>query len=202
VLSASALAAARISALRMFKKVVPSTLERGQYDGYKSEPGVDPNSDTETFAGLKLDANGVPVYFWSGKALDSKTTEVCLDLKRLPRSLAKKYGLPANKGGELRLIIDDSDGPAPRFVLKIDGKQVEIPKPAGFSDLSAYSRVILLGMEGDNTGSPTMDEPIETWRILSPAVDAIKQHKVAKPFGYHRGVDGEEMAELHWGKTT
>lgn len=58
----------------------------GQYEGYRSEPYVNPNSTTETYAALKLFVDhphwyGVPFYIESGKALERKTTEVRIILK-------------------------------------------------------------------------------------------------------------------------
>lgn len=199
LISAASISAARAKALSKFKQVLLSKLTRGQYEGYRSEPGVNPSSDTETFAGLQLFSRmgrwrGVPIQFWSGKALDRKVTEVVLELKRVPRGLAKRYQLPTGTGGELRLIIDDSNGPTPRFCLTVGGKQVDLAKPEGFSDMSAYSRVILLAMEGDKTGSPTIKEPIQAWRILKPAVDAQAGHDLPAPFDYARGLSGEGLA--------
>jgi glucose-6-phosphate 1-dehydrogenase len=63
---------------------------RGQYDGYRSAPGVDSGSTVETYAAVKLMIDnwrwsGVPVYIRSGKELAATATEVFIELRRPPR---------------------------------------------------------------------------------------------------------------------
>src|SRR5258708_17335921 len=77
---------------------------RGQYEagavddevvlGYRQEPGVRPESTTETFAALKVDIDnwrwhGVPFYLRSGKRLASRVTEINLQFKNVPTSIFK-----------------------------------------------------------------------------------------------------------------
>jgi glucose-6-phosphate 1-dehydrogenase len=62
---------------------------RGQYEGYHKEPGVPPNSPTETFAALRLTIDnwrwqGVPFYLLSGKAMARKVTEVIVRFRSPP----------------------------------------------------------------------------------------------------------------------
>jgi hypothetical protein len=70
---------------------------RGQYRGYRSEPGVAPDSRVETFAAMRLNIeswrwDGVPIFIRAGKRLPVTTTEVLVNLKKPP---LKNLGLAA-----------------------------------------------------------------------------------------------------------
>ena len=74
------------------RPVVPDDLVRGQYDGYRQEPGVAKDSDVETFCALKLFIDswrwdGVPWYLRSGKFLAETAAEVLVQLKPPPQRL-------------------------------------------------------------------------------------------------------------------
>jgi len=84
--------AMRAEKLRLFRAVRPldpATVVRGQFRGYRDEPGVAPDSNVETFAALCLYVDtwrweGVPFYIRTGKCLPVTTTEVIVDLKTPP----------------------------------------------------------------------------------------------------------------------
>ena len=68
----------------------PAHYVRGQYDGYRSIEGVQPDSQTETFAALRLEIDnwrwaGVPFFIRAGKALPVRDTEIRVIFKRPPR---------------------------------------------------------------------------------------------------------------------
>lgn len=78
-----------LTALRPFE---PDNLIRGQYDGYRDEAGVDPDSDTETYVALRTEIDswrwaGVPWYIRAGKGLPVTVTEAVVEFKRPPRPL-------------------------------------------------------------------------------------------------------------------
>ncbi|MCA1709986.1 MAG: glucose-6-phosphate dehydrogenase, partial [Actinobacteria bacterium] len=69
-----------------------SIASRGQYEGYRDEPDVDPRSSTETFVAMKLLVDdwrwaGVPFYLRTGKKLPSKATEIAIEFQRVPHLL-------------------------------------------------------------------------------------------------------------------
>jgi glucose-6-phosphate 1-dehydrogenase len=78
---------------RLFKAIVPlqpGDVVRGQFEGYLSVPGVNPNSSVETFVAVKLAIDnwrwaGVPIFIRCGKMLPVTTTEVMVQFKRPPR---------------------------------------------------------------------------------------------------------------------
>ena len=71
----------------------PARYVRGQYDGYLAVPGVKPDSQTETFAALRLEIDnwrwsGVPFFIRAGKALKERVTEVRVVFKQPPKHLS------------------------------------------------------------------------------------------------------------------
>ncbi len=77
----------------------PSDVARGQFRGYRHEPGVAVDSQVETFAAVRLQINndrwaGVPFYVRAGKCLPVTATEVLVRFKRAPRPVLDEAGLP------------------------------------------------------------------------------------------------------------
>src|SRR6478609_3964148 len=80
----------RAEVFRAIPAIDPAHYIRGQYDGYQSIKGVRPDSQTETFAALKLEIDnwrwaGVPFFIRAGKALPVRATEIRVFFKRPPK---------------------------------------------------------------------------------------------------------------------
>jgi glucose-6-phosphate 1-dehydrogenase len=100
--------------LRAFRPLDPAELVRGQYDGYRREAGVAPDSDVETYCALRLHIDswrwsGVPWYLRSGKALAASATEVLVKLRAPPVEL-----------------FDDAGGAPPNYVRFTLGPRASI----------------------------------------------------------------------------
>ncbi|HEV2391955.1 MAG TPA: glucose-6-phosphate dehydrogenase [Verrucomicrobiae bacterium] len=169
--------------VKVLKAVAPldaKSLVRGQFKGYRNEPGVAPDSKVETFAALKLHIDswrwrGVPFYIRSGKCLAVTCTEILVRL-RLPPTMYKQYNLESNY---VRLRI------SPDIVLAF-GLNVTSPVDETKSVLSellasrhpfakemdAYERVLSDAMCGDATLFAREDYVEEAWRIVDPALKA------------------------------
>ena len=81
------------------RPIEPDALVRGQYVGYRDEPGVDPLSTVETFAAARLEIDswrwaGVPWYVRVGKAMAQSATEAVIELREPPRMLFDESGGP------------------------------------------------------------------------------------------------------------
>src|SRR4029079_7032888 len=79
----------QVKVFRAIQPLSPHDLVRGQFRGYRSEPGVSPDSQVETFAALRLNIesgrwDGVPFFIRAGKCLPVTTTEVMVTLRRPP----------------------------------------------------------------------------------------------------------------------
>jgi glucose-6-phosphate 1-dehydrogenase len=169
--------------VKVLKAMVPldaKNLVRGQFRGYRTEPGVAPDSKVETFAALKLHIDswrwrGVPFYIRAGKCLAVTCTEILVRL-RLPPTMYKHYDLESNY---VRLRI------SPDVVLAF-GFNVTSPINESQSLLSellasrhpcakemdAYERVLGDAISGDATLFAREDYVEEAWRIVDPTLKA------------------------------
>ena len=193
--------------LKAVSPLDPKNLVRGQFRGYRNEPGVAPDSKVETFAALKLHIDswrwrGVPFFIRAGKCLAVTCTEIMVRL-RLPPTMFKHYDLESNY---VRLRI------SPDVVLAF-GFNVTSPVEESQSLLSellasrhpcaremdAYERVLGDAMSGDATLFAREDYVEEAWRIVDPALKAgtpvydydpqtwgpAEAERVAPPGGWH-----------------
>ena len=93
---------------RQIKPLAPPDLVRGQFGGYRDEPGVATGSTVETYAALRLEIDswrwaGVPFFIRAGKCLPLSTTEVVVELKRPPVTK-----LAPGKGNYVRFQLSPS----------------------------------------------------------------------------------------------
>ena len=98
--------------------------------GYREEPGVDPNSSTETFVALKLQFDnwrwsGVPFYIRSGKRLQKRITEIAIQFKEVPQRLFDESDAPLQPN-VLVIRIQPNEGISLRFGAKLPGQAMRI----------------------------------------------------------------------------
>jgi glucose-6-phosphate 1-dehydrogenase len=164
---------------------------RAQYDrgailghpvpAYREEPGVAPDSTTETYAALRLGLGnwrwaGVPFYLRSGKRLAKRVSEIAIQF-RLPPHLvlgARARDLPPNS---LVLRIQPDEGIALRFGAKLPVQDFEL-RPVtmdfrygtsfGIATPEAYERLLLDAMRGDATLFARADWVEAAWEVLAP----------------------------------
>jgi glucose-6-phosphate 1-dehydrogenase len=152
--------------------------------GYLQEPDVPSDSNTETFAALRLEVDnwrwaGVPFYLRTGKRLARKVTEVAVTLKPVPHLAFKQEGSLGVRPNQLILTMQPNEGVSLSLGAKIPGTRMRI-RPVymeflyGTSFLSqspeAYERLITDAMRGDATLFTRNDEVEAQWRICDPIV--------------------------------
>ena len=166
----------------------PRDVVRGQYAGYRSEDGVDPESDTETFIALKYWIDnwrwaGVPFFLRTGKRLAEGQRIISIAFREPPKSM-----FPAGSGvgaqGPDHLTFDLAD--ASKMSLSFYGKR---PGPGMRLDklslqfamhdtgligdvLEAYERLILDAMRGDHTLFTTAEGIERLWEVSMPLLEA------------------------------
>lgn len=166
----------KVKVLKAIATIGEKDVIRGQFKGYLSEPGVKPNSKTETYAAMKLAINsprweGVPVYIQAGKNLPITCTELVVRLKHIPTA----YSHLAISSNYVRMRI--SPDVRVGFGMlnmaagdKMEASRVELggtPNPfAGEKD--AYETVLTDAMDGDATVFARQDYVEEAWRIVDP----------------------------------
>ena len=166
----------KVKVLKAVPPLEAKHVVRGQFRGFLSEPGVTPDSNTETFAALRLDIEsprwqGVPFFVRAGKNLPVTCTEIMVRFRRAPNV----YSDLATAPNYLRFRIS----PAVQFaigmlVMADDERMIGAPKelegtPTPISDeKDAYERVLTDAIEGDATLFARQDYVEEAWRIVDP----------------------------------
>ena len=159
-------------------------LVRGQYRGYRDEPGVAADSTVETFSAMKFEIDswrwaGVPFYARSGKALAASATEAVIELKEPPRMLFDEAGGPVPARNLVRLRLGKRDGVTFTLQAKtpgphLDSQEVDISVDfaAALGDRrDAYERLLDDALEGNPRRFARQDVVEHTWRIVQPALD-------------------------------
>jgi glucose-6-phosphate 1-dehydrogenase len=173
---------------RSMLPIQPGDVVRGQYNGYRSEDGVDPESETETFIALKCFIDnwrwaGVPFFLRTGKRLAEGQRIISIAFREPPKSM-----FPAGSGvgaqGPDHLTFDLAD--ASKMSLSFYGKR---PGPGMRLDklslqfamhdtgligevLEAYERLILDAMRGDHTLFNTAEGIERLWEVSIPLLES------------------------------
>ncbi|MCC7119906.1 MAG: glucose-6-phosphate dehydrogenase [Anaerolineales bacterium] len=192
----------KVKVFRAMRPLAPQDLVRGQYAGYRHEPGVAKDSDVETFCALRLFIDswrwaGVPWYLRSGKYLAQKVNEVRVELKPPPQKLFDDSPTLSGQSNYLRfqLAPHSSIGLAARVKKKgkeFVGDQKElfvIEEEPG--EQSPYERLLGDAISGDRTLFTREDASEAAWSIVEPV---LKTHPRALP--YKRGSWGPKAAEI------
>jgi len=171
----------------LFRSIVegdPAHYVRGQYDGYRSVPGVAPDSTTETFAALRLEIENwrwsdVPIFIRAGKNLAVTQTELRLVFKTPPKL---GFGLrgATTEPDQLVIRIDPRCG----IRLKLEAHHAgtarviqPIHLDMEFADQGGpgptpYEVLLLAAMRGETLRFTRQDAVDEQWRIMQPLLDA------------------------------
>jgi glucose-6-phosphate 1-dehydrogenase len=180
----------RVEVFRAIPSVDPKHYVRGQYDGYRSVEGVSPNSQTETFAALRLEIDnwrwsGVPFFIRAGKALPVRATEIRVVFKRPPKLSFTRHmpdpdelilRIDPNPGADLVIQAKEPGADTTRTVdlsLIFSEELGEAPEP--------YERLLSDAMRGDASHFAREDAVEETWRIVQPLLDAPAPAEPYKP---------------------
>jgi glucose-6-phosphate 1-dehydrogenase len=165
----------QVKVFRTIEPLEPANLVRGQFRGYRNEPGVAPDSKVETYAAVRLHIDtwrwaGVPFFIRAGKCLPTTTTEVIVYLKRPPLRLLAK-GSP----NYLRFRLSPDVVIALGARIKHPGEKM-IGEPtelslvyhSGGDQMDAYERLLGDAMMGDATLFAREDEVEVAWAVVDP----------------------------------
>ena len=174
----------RDAKLHMFRAIPdadPSRYVRGQYEGYREIEGVGPDSETETFAALRLEIenwrwSGVPFFIRAGKKLAEKVTEVRVILQNPPA--VGIGGRPTPETDEIVIRIDPDPGACILLEAKQPGQEAlrRVHLDLLFREQfggqpGPYERLLSDALVGDQQRFAREDSVIETWRIVQPLID-------------------------------
>ncbi|MCC7549465.1 MAG: glucose-6-phosphate dehydrogenase [Burkholderiales bacterium] len=178
---ATALRDETVKVFRGIRPLVPEDLVRGQYEGYRSEDGVAPDSRVETFAAVRLHLDSwrwadVPILIRAGKRLAASATEVLVQLKRPPQQVFGPAGVAAANYLRFRLGPDRvaiAIGASTKHAgTAMAGDPVELYVCDDHGpEMSAYERLIGDALKGDPTLFAREDGVEAAWRIVDPILN-------------------------------
>jgi glucose-6-phosphate 1-dehydrogenase len=170
----------KVKVLKAMPPLTAKNLVRGQFRGYRKEPGVAADSKMETFAALRLDIDswrwkGVPFYIRAGKCLPVTCTEVVVRL-RLPPTMYEGYDLKANYvrlriSPDITIAMGGNAVAAQSETESVSAEMLASRHP-GSQEMDAYERVLGDAMAGDPTLFAREDNVEEAWRIVDPVIKA------------------------------
>lgn len=196
---------------------IPQLAVRGQYGpgfvagqpvpGYREEPGVAPDSLTETYVALKLFIDSwrwadVPFYLRTGKRLTRRVSEIAVHFRRPPLKLFGAEMQPA-EANVLALRIQPDEGISLRFAVKLPGLQLEV-RPVSMDFLygttfgrtpEAYERLLLDAMLGDPTLFTRSDEVEAAWEYTTQILRGWEAEPPPQFPNYQAGTWGPDAAQ-------
>ncbi|MQA74615.1 MAG: glucose-6-phosphate dehydrogenase [Solirubrobacterales bacterium] len=173
---------------RSLKPIDAGRVVRGQYEGYRSEPGVAGDSQTETFVALECEVDnwrwsGVPFYLRTGKRMAESARIISIAFREPPRSMFPDgCGVGEYGPDHLTFDLDESSRLSLSFYGKRPGPGMTLDKASmQFSlqdvdrekdTLEAYERLIRDAMAGDHTLFTTADGIERLWEISTPLLES------------------------------
>jgi glucose-6-phosphate 1-dehydrogenase len=214
-LSAKSLRAEKLKVYEALKPIDVRHVVRGQYEGYRSEPGVAADSQTETMVAVRAEVDnwrwhGVPFFLRSGKAMGASRQIIVLGFQPPPLRMFPAHRKDAPYGRQNEIEIDFADPGAIKtyFLAKVPGAELSLGNAemgfyyknsfAASHALEGYEHLILLAMVGDQSLFTSSDGIERVWEISEPL---LKDPPLVEP--YPVGSWGPEsvkrlIAPYHW----
>jgi glucose-6-phosphate 1-dehydrogenase len=204
--------------LKLFHTVRPLDVRhvvRGQYEGYRSEPGIAAGSQTDTMVALRAEVDnwrwqGVPFFLRSGKSMGASRQVITLGFHQPPMRMfpARRRDVPAGRRNELVIDFADPGSIAVEFLAKVPGPEMSLGRAEmvfSYKDsftsanaLEGYERLILDAMLGDQSLFTSSAGIERLWEISAPL---LENPPPVEP--YDRGSWGPQsvdklIAPYHW----
>ncbi len=213
-LAPMAIAEEKSKVFRSLQPIDPARVVRGQYEGYREEPGVDPDSDTETFVALRCEVDnwrwsGVPFYLRTGKRMAEGARIISIAFREPPQSM-----FPAGSGigkygpDHLTFDLDESSRlslsfygkrPGPSMMLEKLSMQFSLVETEQADDtLEAYERLLRDAMNGDHTLFTTARGIERLWELSMPLLDNPPEVQTYAPGSWGPGSIRDLIAPLEW----
>jgi glucose-6-phosphate 1-dehydrogenase len=219
---ADALRDEKVKVIRAIGEMTPQKVRkdvvRGQYGpgwvagkqvpGYRKEPEVDPETETETYVAAHLEVDdwrwsGVPFYLRTGKRLPKRATEIAIQFKEVPHRLFRDSTVEPDPN-LLAIRIQPDEGIMLRFGAKVPGLGIDVRSVnmdftygSAFSVDSpdAYETLILDALLGDASLFTRADEVEGAWGIVTPIIEAWASEPPPAFPNYEAGTWGPEEAD-------
>jgi glucose-6-phosphate 1-dehydrogenase len=180
--------------------------------GFRQEPGVDPDSQTDTYAAVTFFVDnwrwaGVPFYIRSGKRMPKRVTDIAVRFNSAPLALfpgeSEEGGGPVSRPNLLIVRIQPEEGISLRFLSKYPGRGMRLRPVSmdfnygssfGTRSPTAYETLLLDAMIGDATLYTRQDMVEASWRAVQPILDVWAETKFNFP-NYEAGTWGPKEAD-------
>jgi len=183
----------------------PGTIDGKPVPGYREEPNVHPDSQTETYVAVEFHVDnwrwaGVPFYVRAGKRLAKSLTEVAIHFKPTPQALFSRNPNDVHRN-VISLRIQPNEGIALSFGAKKPGQEMRaigVDMNFSYKDAfgtetpAAYETLLLDAMRGDPTLFTRRDEVEAEWRIITPIEEAWRDLPPPQFPNYPAGSEGPE----------
>jgi glucose-6-phosphate 1-dehydrogenase len=182
----------------------------GQYAGYRTEPNVAPDSNTPTYAALKLFIDnwrwqGVPFYIRAGKRLARRITQIAISFQPIPVCLFGRRDVCRSIEKNMLVIrIQPEEGISLHFATKAPGEDLAVG--AATMDFSyaqafespqpeAYEHLLLGCLRGDQSLFARDDGVELQWNFVTPIIDEWESRRSAPVHIYKQGTAGPKEAD-------
>ena len=204
----------KLKVFRSLLPIEPDDVVRGQYEGYRDEPGVAADSDVETFIAARVEVDnwrwaGVPFYLRTGKCMAESARVISIAFREPPKSM-----FPPDAGvggaGPDHLTFDLADTPrlSLSFYGKRPGRGMQLEKasmqfslgetPQHKDALEAYERLIYDAMIGDRTLFTTAEGVERLWEISAPLLEQPSPLRPYAPGSWGPEEIDDLIAPRHW----
>jgi glucose-6-phosphate 1-dehydrogenase len=173
---------------KVFESIAPLRPEDvvfGQYDGYRDEEGVAPDSSTETFAAARVSIDnwrwsGIPFYLRTGKKMPDRRSAVTMAFREPPRRMFEEADDHAFDKDHLTIDLGPEEGITISFLAKVPGPVIKLDEAHmsfrydgsfGSHLISAYEQLMHDALLGDRTLFTRADGIERTWEIVQPVLD-------------------------------
>ena len=194
--------------LRSVRPLTGHSLVRGQFDGYRKEPGVKPNSIIETFAAMRMHIDNwrwadVPIFIRTGKCLPVTATEVFVRLRRPPHDIFQEPIAGSANHFRFRLgpdrveIAIGARSKQPGETLSGRTAELVVMEDQSEDDLP-YQRLIGDAIKGDQTLFARQDGVEAAWRIIDPIL-RMRTPVYSYPIGTWGPEESQALTAIHSG---
>ncbi len=175
----------KIRVLQAIKPMTRNDIVWGQYDGYRDEAGVDPQSQVETFVAVRLRIDswrwaGVPFFIRAGKKMERTVTEVVVTFKDPPQMLFADPDCPNPEPNRIRFRMKPDSGTEltlqakePGELMRSEAVNLAIVKrerdPA--TVMGDYERLLDDALDGNPRNFARADSVIAAWEVVEPVLD-------------------------------
>ena len=191
----------------------PGSLNGNPVPGYREEPDVAPDSNTETYVAMQLGIDnwrwaGVPFYLRTGKRTTRRTTEIAIQFKQAPFALFRNTPVDTLTPNVLALQIQPDEGASMQFSAKIPGPEISlggVRMKFSYKDYfnteptTGYETLVYDCMIGDAMLFNRADGVEAGWEVVQPILDLWHDDKTVPVETYAAGSAGPEAADnLLW----